>query len=81
MMDEMGCGMMGAGMLLAGLIFFGLLAVGIWLVVRSLPASRTGAMRSSQSTALAVLEERFARGELDDEEFRRRRSLLLQASD
>lgn len=35
-----------------------------------------GARPPQQSTAMQILEERFARGEIDDEEFRRRKEAL-----
>jgi putative membrane protein len=59
------------------------IVVGIVMLARYLthryPAGSvpgTGA-RPQQSTAIQILEERFARGEIDDEEFRRRKQALL----
>jgi putative membrane protein len=76
MMGGMNCGMMGGAMLLTGLLFLGLLAVGIWLIVRAATGSTSGGRSGERSSALAILEERYARGEVDDEEFHRRRRLL-----
>jgi putative membrane protein len=56
-------------------IAFGIVVV--WLVVRALVAverTRTGGGR--ESTPDEILRERFARGEIDAEEFERRLSLL-----
>lgn len=55
-----------------------LLVIGAILVTRTIVNSR-GATTTGPSAAsgpLRILEERFARGEIDDEEFRRRRDLL-----
>ena len=38
--------------------------------------SRGGSARSGRNSAVAVLEERFARGELSPEEYRERRGVL-----
>lgn len=63
------------------LLFWAAIIVGIVLVVRSLASSQaSGAGQDAQarrSTALDVLEERYARGEIDREEFVRRRDDLL----
>jgi putative membrane protein len=71
----------GWAMLVVNLLFW-LLAIGgiAWVAVsllrgdRRRPDDRT----DDTSAALSVLKERFARGEIDDDEFRRRRDLLLQ---
>jgi putative membrane protein len=79
MMDGTGCGMMGAAMLLVGLVFLGLLALGIWLVVRAVSGS-LGTPPRHHSPALTILEERYARGELDHEEFEQRRRALTDTA-
>jgi putative membrane protein len=61
---------MGVGWLLF-LAFIGFLA---YLLVRHLTESR-GA-RPGRASAEDVLAERFARGEIDEDEYRRRRDLL-----
>ena len=55
-----------------------LLVVGAVLITRTIVNSRAGGSTSSGAPAgpLRILEERFARGEIDDEEFRRRRDIL-----
>jgi putative membrane protein len=56
------------------LLIAGLVAL-IWVIVRlalgrgQSPASRSGSARS-------ILDERYARGEIDDEEYRKRRETL-----
>ena len=51
-------------------------AIGV-LVARSLGGAGTGrASDQAGSSALRVLEERFARGEIDEEEFRQRKKAL-----
>ena len=63
--------------------FWGLLMMALWvafwaaviiIVVRLI---RHGARREGGSSALQVLEERYARGEITREEFTERRSILL----
>lgn len=70
-----GWGVWGWGMVLVGLLWMALLiALPVyfvyWLVTRSQTDGRT------EDSALAVLQERYARGEIDDEEFERRRTRL-----
>lgn len=52
------------------------IAVIVW-VVRS--ADRRSSREPSDRRALDVLEERYARGEIDDEEFERRKAMLKRA--
>jgi putative membrane protein len=57
-------------MWIAGVIFWGsLLALGVWAVLRF-------TRRDSGRDARRILEERFARGEIDAEEFQRRLQVL-----
>ncbi len=58
-------------MTLTMLAFWGLLA---WVVVAL--ARRPSGQPTSRPTAEEVLAERFARGEIDEEEYRRRREML-----
>ena len=79
MMQMMG-GMMGGGMmrgmmgpmLLVWLLAWLVVIVGIGLLVRLL----WGRTKGSPSSPRAILQERFARGELDAEEYQERLSLL-----
>ena len=60
---------------LVGILFIAAVAVAIVLVVRALRgggAARGGAARS----ALDILDERFARGEIDDKEYAERKRVL-----
>lgn len=53
-----------------------LLIVVVVLLVRWAGGSRGESPRESARSAREILDERFARGEIDDEEYRRRRKLL-----
>lgn len=79
----------GAGawvMLVVMVLLLVMLAVTVWLLLRSGsgsalvpgPASPSGLSGPARSAAEEVLAERFARGELDEDEFRRRRDVLRQ---
>ena len=65
----------GAGMMLFWIVFPMLVVVGIVWAVRSF-SSGTRSGRSDSSRALEILDERFARGELDQKEYEERRHLL-----
>lgn len=62
-------------MLLFSVLLLGLIAGGIWLAVRAVRGSDdSGPAR--RSSASEILEERFARGEIDREKFEERRRTL-----
>ena len=66
---------LGLGMIL----FWGLVAYGLVTLLRPRVTGRPEQPPTADpgtSTALHTLDERFARGELDEEEYRRRRDLL-----
>lgn len=75
-----GMGMMGSGfgwMMLMPILWFTALAILIGAAVRWL--SRQGRATSSQKDSpIAVLEKRYARGDLSEEEFRHRREQLVR---
>lgn len=52
------------------------IALVVWLVVRGSRNDRAAGTRSPVSQADEVLAERFARGEIDEDEFNRRHELL-----
>lgn len=61
------------------LLFLVLAVVVVMLVVRWLGGTeggKTGSSRQTGSSALQILEERFARGEIDEDEFRKRKRAL-----
>jgi putative membrane protein len=66
----------GFGMMLMSLLFLALIVVGVVLVVR--PSSHNGpaSPRSEGGRALDILDERFARGEIDQQEYEERRRTL-----
>lgn len=72
------CGSMGGGMMIVAGIFWLLvvvaIALGVVYLVRSL--TRAGGLRFGGDEALRILEGRYARGEIDEQEFRARRELL-----
>lgn len=74
MMDPMGWG---AGMMIAMTVFallvFGAIVAGIVLLTRALSG---GSERTGEPRAVEILEERFARGDIDREEYETRRHLL-----
>ena len=69
----------GAGWLLMALMMLifwgGLAAIIVWLIRQP---QRSGG--DAKPSATSILEERFARGEIDEEEFHTRRDTLLQTS-
>lgn len=62
------------GMLVPALVLVALIIGGI-VLFRTLSDRSKG--DSGSTSAMSVLEERFARGEIDDEEFKARRHELL----
>ena len=75
-----GNGMGGWGMVLmtiSGLLFWGLIIAGIVLLVRSTGrGGQPSAAVTQPPTAQQVLAERYARGEIDEDEYRRRLQVL-----
>lgn len=73
MMWESGWMFFGPLMMIA---FIALIVVVVILLVRWLGDHRSGARTPSESRALEILKERFARGEIDKEEYEERRRML-----
>ena len=75
-----GSGWWGFVMGLVMLLFVALLVVGIVVLVRS-SSGGAGAPRNAEPTsgrALDILDERFARGEIDAKEYEERRRILTE---
>lgn len=72
-MDGYGWGGMGMG--LGMLLFWGLLIAAIAVVVKILTGSRNFGLRDQQKekSALDILKERYARGEIEREEFEQKK--------
>lgn len=66
---------MGLGMLGMALFWIAVIVVTAWLVLRVAGVRGDGATRTG-SSALRILDERLARGEIDTEEFRARKAAL-----
>ena len=74
-------GMMGGGwgmifMIIAMILFWGLIIGGIILLVRFIFPSVSSGMKSSQD-ALEILKQRYAKGEIEKEEFNGKKQDLL----
>ena len=69
---------------LGGLLFLAVLGLLAWLVVRAVQRPGDGSARpprtAGQDTAERLLADRFARGEIDEDEYRRRLATLRSAS-
>jgi putative membrane protein len=64
---------------LAALLILGVLVAGAIIITRMLinrPHQQSGAGPAVSPRPIQILEERFARGEIDEEEFRSRRDAL-----
>lgn len=71
-MDGWGIGMMGIAWVI-GLVVIGML---VWAVVQATPGRSDTGSGTATGSAEAILADRFARGEIDDDEYRRRRDAL-----
>jgi putative membrane protein len=69
-----GDGWWGLGMGIVWLVFLGLVVGGIVLAVRGSSGGATD--RGRERSALDILDERFARGEIDRDEYEERRRVL-----
>jgi putative membrane protein len=66
----------GLAMMLFAMVFLALLVVGVVLLVRPSWGGRERPSTPRKSRALDLLDERFARGEIDSEEYEQRRRVL-----
>ena len=77
MMDPMGWSpAMMVTMAVFGLLVLGAIVTGIVFLTRTLSRQDTG--HAQENRAVGILEERFARGDIDREEYESRRHLLSQ---
>jgi len=63
-------------MMLLWLLFLALIVVGIVFIVRSFSDGGQRGRQPEPNRALDILDERFARGELDQNEYQERRRIL-----
>jgi putative membrane protein len=70
------------GMTLMILFWFGLIALVILALARLLPGDRSirGSSQSGEDRAIGILRERFARGEITEQEFEEARRTLNTSS-
>lgn len=66
----------GVAMTISMLLFWGLLILGAVLLVRALNRPPTSAAPEPRPSPQQVLTDRFARGEIDEDEYRRRLDAL-----
>lgn len=70
--------------MMAMMLLFAVLAVGtvVWVVRQTVrPQPHLPAPPTSDDRAARILDERFARGEIDEDEYTRRRKVLAAPSD
>jgi len=75
MMDGYGFGIMGYGMLILGFIFWILLFAGLILLIKYLWEG--GGRKRGEESVLDVLKKRYARGEINKEEFEEKKKDLI----
>ena len=59
------------------LLFWGVIIIGGFFLVRYLIRQSQTAARATENTALEILKQRYARGEINDEEFDKMKAKLL----
>ena len=59
------------------LLFWGVIIIGGFFLVRYLMRQSQTAARTTENTALEILKQRYARGEINDEEFEKMKAKLL----
>lgn len=73
-------GWWGFGVVLVWLLFLGVIVGGVVLVVRFLSSGARTPPRPEGNRALDILDERFARGEIDQQEYEERRRILTRGT-
>ena len=58
-------------------LIWGVILIGGFFLVRYLMRQSQTATRATENTALEILKQRYARGEINDEEFERMKAKLL----
>ena len=79
MMGWYGGGMGALGWLAMGVFWVFLLGLIVWLVIRLLPASGELPTRTTGESAVEILDQRLASGEIDLETWQAQRAALLAA--
>lgn len=69
-------GWWGLGMMFVWLVFLGVIVVGVVFLARSFGSSARQSDGSARNAALDILDQRFARGEIDQSEYEERRRTL-----
>ena len=59
------------------LLFWGVIIIGGFFLVRYLMRQSQTTTRVAENTALEILKQRYARGEINDEEFEKMKAKLL----
>ena len=67
-------------MMLVMVMFWGLLIAGVYSLFRALGRPRDEGPKTADRTPERILEERYARGEIDEKEFKHRRETLSSRS-
>ena len=75
MMDGYNLGYMGYGVLILGLIFWILVIAGLVLLIKYLWEG--GRVKGVEESALEVLKKRYAKGEINKEEFEEKKKDLI----
>jgi putative membrane protein len=78
--EMMGFGWFGIFGAIFMLLFWILIIVGVvWFIKWLVEQGSGGSNGTSKKSALEILDEKYARGEIDDEEYEKRRRKLLEA--
>ena len=59
------------------ILFWGVIIIGGFFLIRYLLRQSQTATRAPENTALEILKQRYARGEINDEEFEKMKAKLL----
>ena len=77
MMTGFGMGFGGFGFLFMAIFWLGIIAAAIWLLSNLFPKNNAmGTTNGTPETAVSILQRRYARGEIDKEQFEQMRHEL-----